>query len=65
MTNSVTAVEAREKFSDILNRAAYAKERIFIRRHGNNIAAIVPMTDVENLEKAGFIAPNSESESIG
>jgi prevent-host-death family protein len=41
------ASEARDKFSDTLNRAAYGGERIVLQRRGKNIAALIPMEDYE------------------
>lgn len=47
----VSVSEARESFADLVNRAAYRQERILIARRGKPIAAIVPMEDVEALER--------------
>jgi prevent-host-death family protein len=46
----VTIVDAREHFSDVINRTAYAKERIILTRRGKNIVAIVPLEDLILLE---------------
>ncbi len=50
MTN-IPTVKAREQFSEIVNRAAYGKERITLTRRGKSIAAVVPIEDVELLEE--------------
>ena len=42
---------ARDSFSDTLNRVSYNKERIVIRRHGKELAALVPMEDLRFLEE--------------
>lgn len=47
----VSVSEARESFADLVNRAAYRQERILIARRGKPIAAIVPMEDIEALER--------------
>ena len=47
----VTAAEARENFSDVLNRAAYGRERIVVTRRGKPVAAIVPPEDLALLEE--------------
>lgn len=47
----LNTTEAREDFAEILNRVAYRKERLIISRRGKRLAAIVPMEDVELLEK--------------
>jgi prevent-host-death family protein len=46
----ITTSEARDRFADTLNRAAYGKERVVIRRHGRGVAAVVPIEDLESLE---------------
>jgi prevent-host-death family protein len=47
----ISVSEARESFADLVNRAAYGHERVLVSRHGRPIAAIVPMEDVEFLER--------------
>jgi prevent-host-death family protein len=41
--------EAREQLADLVNRAAYRRERITLGRHGKKIAAIVSAEDLELL----------------
>lgn len=41
------ATKARDEFADTINRVAYAGERIVLRRRGKDVAAIVPMEDLE------------------
>ncbi len=43
--------EARETFAELVNRAAYGHERVLVARRGRPIAAIVPIEDVELLER--------------
>lgn len=47
----VSAAEARNEFSEILNRASFGKERIVLTRRGKDLAAIVPIEDLELLER--------------
>ena len=47
---AVSTVDARERLSDVINRAAYGGERVVLMRRGRALAAIVPMQDVERLE---------------
>jgi prevent-host-death family protein len=47
----VSTVEARERFSDIINRAAYGKERVVLTRRGKELAAVVPIEDIKLLEE--------------
>ena len=42
---------ARDNFADTLNRVSYKKERIVIRRHGKDVAAVVPIEDLQFLEE--------------
>ena len=46
-----TIADARMHFTDILNQAAYAKDRIEILRRNKPIAYIVPLEDIELLER--------------
>jgi len=48
---TVTTAEVRENLSDILNRAAYGQERIVVTRHGKALVAVVPIADLEELER--------------
>ncbi|MDQ6833376.1 MAG: type II toxin-antitoxin system Phd/YefM family antitoxin [Chloroflexota bacterium] len=43
----LSVAEAREQFSEAINRAAYGKERIFVTRRGKRLAVIVPVEDIE------------------
>jgi prevent-host-death family protein len=51
MLDKLTASEARQNFSDILNRAAYRGERVIVHRGKKAVAAVVPIEDLELLEK--------------
>ena len=46
----VSTVEARERFSDLVNRVAYGKERVILSRRGRELVAIVPLEDMRLLE---------------
>ena len=47
---AVCTREAREHFSDVINRVAYGKERVILTRRGKPLVAVVPIADVELLE---------------
>ncbi len=51
MSAKLTASEARQNFSDILNRAVYGGERVIVHRGKKPVAAVVPMEDLEMLEQ--------------
>jgi prevent-host-death family protein len=42
--------KAREELPDIVNRAAYGKERTIVSRRGKDLAAIIPIEDLRLLE---------------
>lgn len=48
--NTVSVVQAREQFGDIVNRAALLSERVYVTRHGKLVAAVVSVADAELLE---------------
>ena len=43
--------KARQQFTDTLNRVAYGHDRIVLRRRGKNVAAVVPMDDLELIKR--------------
>jgi prevent-host-death family protein len=45
----VSTSDARRDFADALNRVSYTHERIVLHRHGKDVAALVPMEDLELL----------------
>ena len=48
---SLNTSDAREQLAEVLNRVAYAKDRVRITRRGKEIAAVVPIEDLELIEK--------------
>ena len=49
--SNISTKEARGQLSTVISRAAFAKERIILTRHGKAVAAVVPIEDLELLEK--------------
>ncbi len=47
----IASSTARSEFADIVNRAAYAGERVIVHRRKKPIAAVVPLSDLELLEQ--------------
>ena len=47
----MAASAAREEFAEVLNRVAYGKERIVLHRHGKPLVAIIPVEDLQLLER--------------
>lgn len=69
---SMSTVSARNDFSTMVNRAAFGKERVILKRRGKPIAAVVPMDDVEllqalenNLDIADALAARKEARKKG
>ena len=51
MAPNLTASSARRNFSDMVSRAAYGGERIIVHRRKKPVAAIIPIEDLEMLER--------------
>lgn len=49
--DTLSTVDARSRFSEVLNRAAFGKERVILTRRGKALAALVPLDDVDLLEE--------------
>jgi len=49
--STMTAVKVRDNFSEVVARAAYGKERIYITKNGKNLAALIPVEDMALLEE--------------
>ena len=51
MTDTLNSTDARERLADVLNRVAYAGDRVRITRRGKAVAAVVPIEDLESIER--------------
>jgi len=51
MTDTLNSTDAREQLADVLNRVAYAGDRVRIARRGKVVAAVVPIGDLEMIER--------------
>jgi prevent-host-death family protein len=49
-TVSINTAEAKETFSEIINRVSHHKERIILTRRGKEIAVIIPIEDLALLQ---------------
>ena len=47
----VAISELRENLSDLINKSAFGKQRIVLSRRGKRLVALVPIEDLEILEK--------------
>lgn len=51
MTNtSINTVDAKEEFTELVNRVVHNKERIILTRRNNEIAALIPIEDLALLQ---------------
>ena len=48
---TITTSEARQTFSEIVNKVAYGKERVVVERRGKKLVAVVPVEDLELIEE--------------
>jgi prevent-host-death family protein len=51
MTREVPVTQARADLAELVSRVGYTGERIVLTRHGKPLAALVPMDDLEALER--------------
>lgn len=51
MFSTMNTLEAKEQFTDVLNRVAHNKERIVLTRRGKEIAVIIPIEDLKALQQ--------------
>jgi prevent-host-death family protein len=67
MVAHASVTEAKRSFSELLNRAAYGKERIVVTSHDNPKAAVISIEDLQRLEwledVAAAIEANEEFEA--
>ena len=55
METVFSLTEAKAKFSDIINRIIYRKEKIMITKKGKRVAVIVPIEEFKKVEEDGLI----------
>ena len=46
----LTVTKAREDLAEMVNRVAYGHERVVLERRGKDLAALVPIEDLDLLE---------------
>lgn len=66
MTREVPVTQARADLAELISRVGYTGERIVLTRHGKALAALVPVEDLEALERPpaeiGFTLATPERE---
>lgn len=48
----MNTADAKEQFTDLINRVVHSKERIILTRRGKEIAAIIPLEDLQVLQES-------------
>lgn len=46
----INTADAKEQFSDLVNRVIHSKERVILTRRGKEVAAIIPLEDLKLLQ---------------
>lgn len=59
-----TAGEARGRFADIINEAAYSSTRTVLTRHDKPVAAVIPISDFELLNEIERIIDVEEAKRV-
>jgi len=59
----ITTAEARKQMAELLNRAAYGKERFVVTRHGKELVAIVPLEEISLLDRLRALLSKKEFEA--
>ena len=50
--STINTIDAKEEFSEIINRVAHHKERVILTRRGKEVAAIIPVEDLYLLQES-------------
>lgn len=51
MAREIPVTQARADLAELVNRVGYSGERVVLTRHGKALAALVPVADLEALER--------------
>lgn len=55
MDNLFTVTEAKSKFSEIINRIIYKKDRIIVTKKGKKVAMVIPLEDNQEDSANGLL----------
>lgn len=50
-TTSISTADAKEQFSELINRVSHNKDVVILTRRGKEIAAMVPIEDLQLIEQ--------------
>ena len=62
---TITLTEAKAKFSELINRIIYNKEKIYISKKGKNVAVLLPLEEVEEHKEEGLILAKKGLADLG
>jgi len=62
---TITLTEAKAKFSELINRVIYNKEKIYISKKGKNVAALSPLDEIEDHKEEGLILARQGLADLG
>lgn len=48
----VSTIDAKEEFSELINRVSHNKERIILTRRGKEVVAIIPLEDLHHIQQS-------------
>jgi prevent-host-death family protein len=60
----LAAGKVRQEFAEIVNRVAYGRERVVVRRRGKDLAAMIPVEDLMLLEELEDQLDLEEAEKV-
>ncbi len=55
MDNLFTVTDAKSKFSEIINRVIYKKDRIIVTKKGKKVAMVIPLEDNQEDSANGLL----------
>lgn len=56
----MSTVEARENFSEMINKAAYGNQRVMLTRRGKPLVVVLSVQELQALEKHGVETSHQE-----
>jgi prevent-host-death family protein len=59
-----TTGEARDRFAEVVNEAAFGNNRVVLTRHGKDIAAVVPIADLEVFQELERLIDVEEAKRV-
>lgn len=59
----ISTADTRKHMAELLNRAAYGGERFVVTRHGKELAAIVPLSEINLLDRLRSLLSKKEFEA--